>query len=471
MIAGASAPPPALEAPGRPAPADGAGHGFGGAGGAGGGGGATGGADPGGAARHGPAGAAGTTRRLVALDVFRGMTVAGMLLVNDPGSWGHIFPPLEHAAWNGWTPTDLIFPFFLFIVGITTHLSLTARRARGADDSALVRQIVRRGGVIILLGLLLSWFPFFSWGPIPGHADPGAVERIVDRLLRVRGPGILQRIGLVYIVAALLTLRTGLRAQVVVTAGILLGYWALLTIVPVPDSGLPGWATETVPQGTLAAWVDRLVLDWSGWGLGNHIWALSKTWDPEGVLSTVPAVATTMLGVIAGRWIGADRPIAERLSGLMAVGGVVAAAGCAWGWVFPINKTLWTSSYVLLSGGLAALTLGVCLWLIDGLGADSRHAAGRVAARARRWAQPFVIFGVNPIVAFVGSDAMARLIYSVITVPTAAGPVPLETAIYRTAYASWLEPRLASLGFAISFVLVWLGVLTLLYRREIFVKV
>jgi predicted acyltransferase len=144
--------------------------------------------------------------------------------------------------------------------------------------------------------------------------------------------------------------------------------------------------------------------------------------------------------------------------GLLAVGAIVAAAGCAWGWAFPINKNLWTSSFVLLTTGLAAMTLGVCIWLIDGMG-------------VRRWASPLVIFGVNPIVAFLGSDAMARLIYSVIIVPTAAGRVPLETAIYRSAFAPWLEPRLASLAFAISFVLFWLAVLTLLYKRRIFVKV
>ena len=178
--------------------------------------------------------------RLVALDVFRGLTIAGMLLVNDPGSWGHIYPPLEHAAWHGWTPTDLIFPFFLFIVGITTHLSLSTRRARGEDEAALVRQIVRRGAVIIALGLLVSWFPFFTWGTVPGVSDPGIIDRVRDRLLHVRIPGILQRIGIAYMIAAFISLRASLRTQLLWIAGILLGYWALLTIVPVPDSGQLG---------------------------------------------------------------------------------------------------------------------------------------------------------------------------------------------------------------------------------------
>lgn len=390
--------------------------------------------------------------------MFRGLTVAGMLLVNDPGSWGHIYAPLEHAAWNGWTPTDLIFPFFLFIVGITTALSLSARRARGASDPELVRQILRRGAIIIALGLLVSWFPGFTWGPVPGITDPSVMDRLRDRLLHVRGPGILQRIGIVYIVAALITVRTTLRAQLAWIAGILLAYWAALTLIPVPGSGLPGWAVLAQPPSTLAAWTDRLLLDWSGAGWGNHIWAQSVTWDPEGPFSTIPAIATSLLGVVAGRWIMSDRSLSDRLVGLFAAGAILAAVGSAWGWFFPINKNLWTSSFVVLTAGLGALTLGVCIWLIDGLG-------------SRRWATPFVIFGVNPIVAFVGSDVMARLIYSVVSVPSATGPVPLEAAIYRSAFASWLEPRLASLAFAICFVLFWLAVLTLLYKRRIFIKV
>ena len=396
--------------------------------------------------------------RLVAVDAFRGMTVAGMLLVNDPGSWGHIFPPLAHAAWNGWTPADLIFPFFLFIVGITTHLSLSARRARGDDDHALLRQIVRRGVVIVAIGLLISWFPFFSWGPVAGVTDPDFGTRVVDRLLHVRIPGILQRIGLVYLACGFLTWRTSVRTQVGLIAAILLGYWLLLTVIPVPGTGLPGWAVLGKADSTLAAWVDRAFLDWTAFGDGNHIWAETRTWDPEGVLSTIPAVATAMLGVLAGRWLTTSRTLAERLNGMFAVGAMVAVAGCVWGWAFPVNKNLWTSSFVLLTAGLGALTLGVCIWLIDVQG-------------ARRWATPWVIFGANPIVAFVGSDALARLIYSVVTVPNAGGRIPVEAAVYHAAYASWLEPRVASLAFALSITLLWFGVLTGLYRRGIFVRV
>jgi predicted acyltransferase len=396
--------------------------------------------------------------RLVALDAFRGLTVAAMLLVNDPGSWGHMFHPLEHAAWNGWTPTDLIFPFFLFIAGMTTQLSMDARRSRGATDADLLRQILRRSALIAGIGLLMSWFPFFTWDSIPGVADPSLLQRIADRPLHVRIPGILQRIAVVYCAVALIALRTPVRAQIAVACGVLVAYWATLTLVPVPDTGMPGWAVFDHPASTLAAWVDRALLDWSASGWGNHIWAQTITWDPEGVLSTIPAVATAILGLIAGRWVSAPRPLQERIAGLLAAGAIVAMAGSVWGWVFPINKNLWTSSFVLLTGGLAAMTLGVCVWLIDGLG-------------IRRWASPFVVFGVNPLIAFAGSEAMARLIYSVVSVPSGDGRAPLASAVYRSLYAPWLEPRMASLAFAVSFVLLWLGVLTLLYRRRIFLKV
>jgi predicted acyltransferase len=364
-----------------------------------------------------------------------------MLLVNDPGSWGHIFPPLRHAEWNGWTPTDLVFPFFLFIVGITTHLSMRARRARGETDAAITRQILRRAALIVLLGFLINWFPFYSWNL--GDASFG--ERVADRLYHVRIMGVLQRIGLAYAVGALLALRASSRTLVVAAAAILVGYWVIMgqgVLAPAPD--------------TVAAWTDRALLDWGRYG--NHLWAESRSWDPEGPLSTVPAVATVILGTLAGRWIGGPEPLAERLNGLFAAGALGMAAGLVWNWSFPINKNLWTSSYVLFTGGMAAVTLAVSIWLIDVRG-------------SRWWTPPFIAFGVNPIVAFVGSAVVARLIYSVWTVTVDGRPVSLETAVYNAVFASWLPPGVASLAFAIGFVVAWLGVLTVLHRRKIHLKV
>ena len=396
--------------------------------------------------------------RLLSLDVFRGLTVAAMLLVNDPGSWASIYPPLEHATWNGWTPTDLIFPFFLFIVGITTHLSLSARRARGDDERAIRAQIIRRGALILLFGLLINGFPYFTWGDVAGVADPSLAQRMVDRLLHWRILGVLQRIGIAYTIAALLTLHTTVRQQIVILACILFGYWIVMTVLPVPGEGTIGALLLDNPQRTMAAWVDRLVLDWRRIGLGNHLWASSVTWDPEGVLSTVPAVGTAMLGNLAGRWIGERRPLSERIAGLACAGALGMMAGLMWNWAFPINKSLWTSSYVVFCGGLASLALATVMWIVD-------------FHKVRRFTSPFVVYGVNPIVAFVGSAVMARCIYSIFKVTYEGQRISLQEGIYRTLFASWLSPVNASLAFALAFVAFWYAILALLHRRGIILKV
>lgn len=373
--------------------------------------------------------------RLLALDVFRGMTVAAMLLVNNPGNWGAIHPPLAHAAWHGWTPTDLIFPFFLFIVGITTHLSREARRARGDDEGAIARQVVRRAALIVLCGLLLAAFPFTP----------------LTRVTEIRIPGVLQRIGVAYLFGALLTQRTSLRQQVGIVAGLLYGYWFAMTLLPVP--GQPGigaaWLDE--PGRTLAAWVDRALLD-------GHLWRQSRTWDPEGVLSTIPAIGTLMLGVLAGRWLGTARPLHERLSGLFAAGAIATMLGLMWHWSFPINKGLWTSSYVLFTTGVAATALAAILWITDAQGWT-------------RWTRFFVIYGTNPLVAFVGSGMMARTLGSLIQVEVDGRRQSLQALLHRELFAGWLAPRDASLAYAACFVLVWFAILALLHRRGWFVKI
>lgn len=387
-----------------------------------------------------------SSSRLLSLDVFRGATVAAMLLVNNPGTWAAIHPPLRHAEWHGWTPTDLIFPFFLFVVGITTHLSLERRRARGDDAGALTRQVVRRGGLIVAIGLALNAFPFFWWGDIPGVAAPTLLERVTWRLEHLRFPGVLQRIGLAYLVGGLLVLRTGLRAQVIACIALLFGYWFALTLLQVPGQHAVGATLLHDPAATLAAWLDRAILGEA------HLWTGSRTWDPEGLLSTAPAIATLLLGVFAGRWLAGDRPLDERLVGLFGAGAVASVLGAMWGWSFPINKNLWTSSYVLLTAGLAASTLATTAWITDRLGLV-------------RWTSPFVVFGTNPIVAFVGSSLMARLIYSIITVPWDGERVSLQAAIFRAAFAPWLAPADASLAFALCFVAAWLLLLWPLHRR------
>jgi len=354
-----------------------------------------------------------------------------MLLVNNPGTWSAVYAPLRHAEWHGWTPTDLIFPFFLFIVGITTHLSLSSRERRGDPPAAITRQILKRGALIVLFGLGLAAFPF-----VP-----------LDRIVHVRIPGVLQRIGVCYVAAALLARGRSSRWIAGLAAALLVGYWILLLAVPNPETGVATW---DVPDASLPAWLDRTVL-------GGHLWSATKTWDPEGLLSTLPAIGTCLLGVPAGRWLAGPKPLAERLNGLFVAGALGMAVGSVWGWVFPINKNLWTSSYVVFTAGMACTTLAVCLWAID--------ARGRQA-----WARPFVTYGLNPMIAFVGSGLMARLL-GMIRVPGPDGTTSLQHAIYERLFGSWLPPVNASLAYAVAFVVVWYGILLVLERRGVVFRI
>jgi len=381
-------------------------------------------------------------QRLLALDVFRGATIAGMLLVNDPGSWNAIYAPLEHAEWNGWTPTDLVFPFFLFIVGITTHLSRKEPK-----------QIVRRGLMIFACGLLLNWFPFFWWGKIADVASPTFLQRVLWRIDHLRIMGVLQRIGIAYMCAALIARKTNWRQRIIVISAILIGYWIVMTLIPVPGTGgTLGVFLLNDPSHTLAAWTDRLILT------TKHTWVSTKTWDPEGPLSTIPAIATALLGVLAGEWItDKKRPLVDRVVGLYGGGSLAMVVAKFWDWVFPINKNLWTSSYVLFAGGFACIALATCLWLIDMLG-------------VKRWSKPFAIYGLNPLVAFVGSGLMARLIDSLIKVNYNGKPTSIHQVTYAVAFEPFFDPKFASLLWGLCFVAFWLGVLWILYRRNIVIR-
>jgi len=270
--------------------------------------------------------------RLLSLDVFRGITVAAMILVNNPGSWDAIYPPLEHAHWNGCTPTDLIFPFFLFIVGMSIHFAYQSKLEEGLTKKTFIK-ILKRTLIIFALGIFLAWFPIFSF----------------DRLSRIRIPGVLQRISLVFFFCSIFYFKTSWLTQLRIVAVFLVGYFLLMALVPVPGVG----PASLEPETNLGAWLDRLLLN-------GHLWSQSKTWDPEGILSTVPAIATGLLGVLAGQLFSKIEKPELRTTWLFFAGAVLILAGLTWGLIFPINKALWTSSYVLYTAGIALQFFACC---------------------------------------------------------------------------------------------------------------
>ncbi len=361
--------------------------------------------------------------RLLSLDAFRGLTIAGMILVNNPGSWSHIYAPLRHAEWHGWTPTDLIFPFFLFIVGVAIPFSFGKRLLRGDSRRELLGHIIRRSVVLFALGLFMAAYPRFDLG-------------------NLRIMGVLQRIGLVYLLAASSFLFLGRRGRVWMAAGLLLGYWALLTLVPVPGSGVG----DLSPEGNLGAYLDRMIL-------GDRLWRGS--WDPEGLLSTLPAVATTLLGIFTGEWLRSERTPESKVMGLLGGGVVGIGAGLAWGLTFPINKALWTSSYVLFTAGAGLLLLAVFFWVMDVKGLQV-------------WARPLVVYGMNAIAVFVASGLVAKQMG---LTRVGSDEVPLKGWIFDELFASWAGPLNGSFFFALSYVLIWLAIMWVLFQRRIFIKI
>jgi predicted acyltransferase len=379
--------------------------------------------------------------RLESLDVFRGLTIAAMILVSTPGTWEAVYWPLEHAVWNGWTLADLVFPFLLFAMGAAVPFAMTRRRpsappadgGHGRDvrqglSRHARRHILRRGVILFALGLLLNAIqtsPPLVW----------ATFRI---------PGVLQRIALVYVAVAWLTESTSRRTQQIVAAGTLLAYWAAIALVPWPGAG-----PDRLGADNLAGFIDRALL-------GTHL--AHDGWDPEGLLSTIPAIATALGGVFAGDWLA--RPgVSRRRSAALFAGGLSAVAGgLLWGAVFPINKGLWTSSFTLLSGGLAAVVLAVCHWLLD-------------VRRWRGWETALLAFGRNPLAGYFLSVAVDAIVRR----STFGGDVPVEAAVYQHAFASWAVPccgaEAASLLYALAYVGLWAVVLTAMYRRRIFIGI
>ena len=374
--------------------------------------------------------AAARVPRLQSLDVFRGLTIAAMLLVNNPGNWSHVYRPLEHAEWNGSTPTDLVFPFFLFIVGIATTFSLGGLIDRGVARGDVFRKALVRAAIIFGLGLALQGFP---------HYD----------LTHLRILGVLQRIAISYVAVAAIVLAAGVRGQAGSLIGLLLGYWSLMTLVPVPGVG----RGVLEPDMNLANWLDLHVI-----GM-NHLQPGTGTWDPEGILSTMGAIATVLCGVMAGHWIRSSRGASTKAAGLVLAGGAGLVIGLSWSRAFPINKSLWTGSYVMFSAGIACLALALLYWLVDVNG-------------QRRWARPFLIFGTNAIAAYWLSSLLGIILdWIVVAGPADGDPLVLKEYLYEMFFASWLPPMSASLAYAVTYVLLWLGLISILYRRRIFIRI
>ncbi len=375
------------------------------------------------------------TERLLSLDVFRGITIMGMILVNNPGTWSAIYPQLRHAEWHGCTFTDLIFPFFLFIVGVAISYSLTKRKAQGGSMKSLYLNIFRRSVILFLLGIILAGFPF---GLILDHQFSWATIRI---------PGVLQRIALVYLVASILFLTTNTKAQYWITGAILIGYAALMSLVPVPGVGYANYE----PTTNLAAYLDQLLL-------GSHLWSVSKVWDPEGILSTLPAIGTAMLGIFTGNLLRGDKDSTEKTVWMYIWGSVLMLAGWIWSFWFPLNKNIWTSSYVLYTGGLALFFLSFCYWFID-------------IKKVTWWIKPFHVYGMNAITVFFLSGIVGRLLYLIKWEIQDGKMMTLKNFLFETFFLSWLEPINASLAFAIVYILIWLGLMWILYAKKIFIKV
>ena len=369
------------------------------------------------------------TKRLLSLDVFRGITVAAMILVNNPGS-SPTYAPLEHAEWDGWTPTDLIFPFFLFIVGISITFAFSRRIEQGGSQRDLILKIVKRTLIIFGIGLLMAAFPYFH-------------------LTTLRIPGVLQRIAVCYLFASIIALKTNDKTQIGIVAFLLLGYWAAMKLIPVPGFG----AGDLGKEGNLGAYLDRVILT------QNHMWRQSKVFDPEGIFSTFPAIGTTLIGVLTGKWLKTTTlSQIDRVKRMLIGGAIGVVVGLAWGRIFPINKALWTSSYVVFCAGAALLLLAVCYWVIEIRG-------------YKKWAVPFVIFGVNAITVYFISGMLVKIV-SLWKFPRGDGKTQtLLSYTYNHLFASWLNQINASLAYAIFFDLVMLFLMWLLYRKKIFIKV
>jgi predicted acyltransferase len=362
------------------------------------------------------------TKRLISLDALRGFTIAAMVIVNDPGSWEHVYRPLLHAHWNGCTITDLVFPFFLFIVGVSIALAYSRRMEEGVQKNKLYRKILIRSLNIYLLGIFLWLFPEFDFGAI-------------------RWVGVLPRISFVFLACALLFLNTNWKQQIGIGLSILLIYWIWVAYIPVPGIGRPDLSG---PEKNWANYLDTLILPGVMWQL---------TWDPEGILSTFPAIVTGMTGMLIGKLYLTIKDENKRLVWLYFIGFSLFLAGGIWNWFFPINKNIWTSSYVLYTSGLATLGLATCILVVDVWGYKKWTFLGRV-------------YGANAITSYVLAGVLTLVFYHM-----KIGGASLNASFMKGLTGIGFDPRFASMLYAVIYMLLIFIPALVLYRRKIFIKI
>ncbi|MES2221472.1 MAG: DUF5009 domain-containing protein [Acidobacteriota bacterium] len=372
-----------------------------------------------------------STARLVSVDVLRGITIAFMILVNN-GFSDYSFPALQHAEWNGWTPTDLVFPTFLFVVGVTIVFSFESRLSRGATKSSLLLHTFRRACILFALGLVVNGFPHFPLG----------TWRIY---------GVLQRIAICFLIASIVyLLDRGPASKIVLIVVALFGYWALLRWVPVPGFGLPGRDIPLFdPVRNLGAYIDRHIFP-------GRLYRGVR--DPEGLLSNIPALATTLLGMLTGMWLRSKRTSSIKALGMLAAGILGILLGQVGGIWFPINKNLWSSTYVLFAAGIALVTLSICYWAID------------IKNWKTGWTYVWRVFGMNAITAYVFSELLSATL-NAIHVRSGVATVSMSMYLFARCFAGIPSHHLASLAYSLTIVAICFIPVTILYRQKIFLKV
>jgi predicted acyltransferase len=376
-------------------------------------------------------------QRLLSLDVARGITIAFMIMVNNnggPGSWRF----MNHATWNGLTPTDLVFPTFVFIVGVSVVFAFDARLARGAAPSKLARHTLQRAAILILFGIVVNSFPFFE-------------------LPHMRFYGVLQRIAVCYLVVGLFYLwDQRVSTKVAALVACLAGYWFLVRWVPIPGVGLPGRDVPFMDMTqNLVSWIDRHLFPY-------HLYLYApdhNVRDPEGLLSDLPAIGTALMGVLTALWLRSERSVSAKVAGLLGASAASIALGYLWSLEFPLNKNMWTSSFVLVASGYSLLLLGLCFWAVEIRGWRSG------------WTFPWLVFGSNAIAAYMISELLPGVLFHV-SVPDGPGRhADLNRFLFEHIFAHVPDPHWAAFAYSVSFTTVCFLPVWILYRKKIFLKV